>query len=125
MPARARSTMPNTAWTASRKANNPRSRGRRRTSVSTTASSRGMGDTMAHREHRGDNGHLGSVDETLAREHRGRPSTWHGRRYGHAAVNVLAARIIRVWRRCGNVAELAEWVRPIEEALAPVPDPGS
>ena len=45
-----------------------------------------MAHTVAADNARSDNGHLGTVDKCLAREHGGRPSTGHGRRYGHAAV---------------------------------------
>jgi hypothetical protein len=38
-------------------------------------------------------------------------------------VNDLAAKIIQEWRRVGNVGELAEWVRPIEAALAGMAQP--
>jgi hypothetical protein len=65
------------------------------------------------------------VDASLAHEHGGRASTWHGRRYGHAAANILAAKIIRTWRRCGDLAELAHWLAPIEEAIATAPVAGS
>lgn len=77
-----------------------------------------MAHTVAADDARSDNGHLGTVDECLAREHGGRPSTGHGRRYGHAAVNVHASHIIRAWRQCGDLAELAAWLAPIEAALA-------
>ena len=69
------------------------------------------------------NGHIGSVDLLLAREHGGKPATWHGRRFGHYAVNELAARIIRCWRIAGDAGELAEWVRPVEAALAGMSHP--
>jgi len=70
------------------------------------------------KEEQRDHGHTGAVDEALAREHGGKPATWHSRRFGPHAVNDLAAAIIRQWRLCGDLAELAEWIRPIEEALA-------
>ena len=77
-----------------------------------------MAPMMRSGRERGDDGHLGTVDETLACEHGGRPATWHSRRFGPQAVNLLAAAIIAEWRRSGNVAELAEWCRPLEEAMA-------
>jgi hypothetical protein len=93
--------------------------GTSRSSESSRTSERGnMADTVAPRSERGDNGHTGSVDLLLAREHGGKPATWHGRRFGHYAVNELAARIIRCWRVAGDAGELAVWVRPIEAALA-------
>jgi hypothetical protein len=58
-----------------------------------------------------------------AREHGGKPATWHGRRFGHYAVNELTGRIIRCWRVAGDAGELAEWVRPIEAALAGMSQP--
>jgi hypothetical protein len=38
-------------------------------------------------------------------------------------VNELAAQIIRCWRIRGDAGELAEWVRPIEAALAGISQP--
>ena len=98
--------------------------GTSKTRESRSASERGsMGDTMVRRGGRSDNGHTGSVDLLLAREHGGKPATWHGRRFGHYAVNELAGRIIRCWRVAGDAGELAEWVRPIEAALAGMSQP--
>jgi hypothetical protein len=82
-----------------------------------------MGDTMGHSGAGGDNRGGTAVDAALAREHGGKPATWHARRFGHYAVNDLAAKIIREWRRVGNVGELAEWVRPIESELAGMAHP--
>lgn len=98
--------------------------GTSKTKESRCASERGsMGDTMVPKGGRSDNGHTGSVDLLLAREHGGKPATWHGRRFGHYAVNELAAQIIRCWRIGGDAGELAEWVRPIEAALAGISQP--
>lgn len=95
-----------------------------RSRVRTRDSERGsMGNRMARTGLPGDNGHTGSVDLLLAREHGGKPATWHGRRFGHYAVNELAAQIIRCWRAAGDTGELAEWIRPIEAALAGISHP--
>lgn len=97
---------------------------RARTSVNSRDSERGsMRDRMPRARTAGDNGHTGSVDHLLAREHGGKPATWHGRRFGHYAVNELAAQIIRCWRAAGDSGELAEWIRPIEAALAGMSQP--
>jgi len=77
-----------------------------------------MATTVESNEQQHDHGHTGAVDEELAREHGGKPATWHSRRFGPHAVNDLTAAIIRKWRLSGDLAELAEWVRPIEEAMA-------
>jgi hypothetical protein len=77
-----------------------------------------MAATVGSNQSESDHGHTGAVDEALAREHGGKPATWHSRRFGPHAVNDLAAAIIRQWRTSGNLGELAEWVRPIEEAMA-------
>jgi hypothetical protein len=77
-----------------------------------------MADTVGHPGTASDHGHTGAVDDRLARSHGGRASTWHSRRFGPHAVNDLAACIIREWREVGDLAELGEWVRPIEAALA-------
>jgi hypothetical protein len=97
------------------------------TTDTTTDSTRGadMAHTIAPEEQGSDNGHTGTVDLALARAHGGKPATWHARRYGHAAANVMVARIVRAWRRCGDVAELATWLAPIEEAIAVAPAGGS
>jgi hypothetical protein len=105
-------------------ARRPTMAGTSKTKESRSASERGsMGVTMVRKGGRSDNGHIGSVDLLLAREHGGRPATWHGRRFGHYAVNELAARIIRCWRIAGDAGELAEWVRPVEAALAGMSHP--
>jgi hypothetical protein len=70
-------------------------------------------DYLDHEERHGS-----AVDIALSRQRGGRPATWHSRRFGHQPVNVLAAAIIEEWRRSGDTAELAQWVRPIEDALA-------
>jgi hypothetical protein len=72
-----------------------------------------------------DHGHTGAVDEALARTYGSRPATWHSRRCGPQSVNLLAAAIIREWRNTGQLEELATWVTPIEEALAPAAPAGS
>jgi hypothetical protein len=97
------------------------------TADSRSDSTRGddMANTVGPAGQGSDNGHLGTVDASLARENGGKASTWHGRRFGHAAVNVMAARIIRTWRRCGDLAELGQWLAPIEDALAAAPAAGS
>jgi hypothetical protein len=77
-----------------------------------------MDATMGTTPPGSDHGHTGAVDEGLARAFGGRPATWHARRYGPHAVNLLAAAIIREWRVAGQLEELAAWVTPIEEALA-------
>jgi hypothetical protein len=77
-----------------------------------------MAATVGANDKQSDHGHTGAVDDALAREHGGKPATWHSRRFGPHAVNDLAAAIIRQWRLSGDLAELAEWVRPIEEAMA-------
>jgi hypothetical protein len=84
-----------------------------------------MDATMGTNPQGSDHGHTGAVDEALARAYGGRPATWHARRCGPQAVNLLAAAIIREWRGTGHLEELATWVTPIEEALAPAAPAGS
>lgn len=38
---------------------------------------------------------------------------------------VMVARIVRTWRQCGDVAALAEWIAPIEQAMSAAPASGS
>jgi hypothetical protein len=105
--------------TKSRRARSPRMSGAKKARESSRDSVRGnMRPTVGSDASVSDHGHLSSVDENLAVAHGGRPATWHSRRFGHHAVNQLAAAIIEEWRRSGNVEELAAWVRPIEDALA-------
>jgi hypothetical protein len=33
----------------------------------------------------------------------------------------MVARIVRTWRQCGDVAALAEWIAPIEQAMSAAP----
>lgn len=84
-----------------------------------------MADTVGDTSPGSDHGHTGAVDARLARIQGGRASTWHSRRFGPHAVNQLAACIIREWREAGDLAELGEWVRPIEAALAHLTPPGA
>ena len=85
-----------------------------------------MGHTVETEGQGGDNGHTGAVDAALAREWGAAPATWHSRRYGHQAANRMVARIITTWGRHGNLADLAGWIVPIEEAIARRPGgPGS
>lgn len=92
--------------------------GARSNNESSRVSERGnMGSRVAPDGGGSHHGHTGTVDQTLARRHGGRPSTWHSRRFGPQAVNQLAAAIIREWRECGDPGELAAWVRPIEDAM--------
>jgi hypothetical protein len=97
------------------------------TRANKTVSTRGasMADTVRHSRAESDHGHTGAVDDRLAKSYGGRASTWHSRRFGPHAVNHLAACIIREWRAAGDLAELAEWVRPIEAALAHLTRPGA
>jgi hypothetical protein len=37
----------------------------------------------------------------------------------------MIARIVRTWRQCGDVAALAEWIAPIEQAMSAAPASGS
>jgi hypothetical protein len=105
--------------TKSRRPRSPRMSGPKKARESSTVSVRGnMTPTVGSGVSVSDHGHLSSVDENLAVALGGRPATWHSRRFGHHAVNQLAAAIIEEWRRSGDVEELAGWVRPIEDALA-------
>ena len=66
--------------------------GAKTTSETSTVSERGnMTPTVQTDASASDHGHLSSVDENLAVAHGGRPATWHSRRFGHHAVNQLAA----------------------------------
>ncbi len=46
-----------------------------------------MAATVGSNQQQRDHGHTGAVDEALAREHGGKPATWHSRRFGPHAVN--------------------------------------
>jgi hypothetical protein len=75
-------------------------------------SSLSMAPMMAPEGQGSANGHLAGVDLQLARDHGGRPATWHAQRCGPLPVNQLCAAIVRVWRASGDLDGLAAWLAP-------------